>query len=343
MDDLTKDMCLLEELEASHKLIVAGLGDLQEIDMENDFYHLPQQLLASGLERLMKCYICLVCEGRHGDYPAPKYLSKQLGHDLSDLITEVIDKYFEVNNRPAVEDDLSFLTNDLQLHKIIHILSEFGKFARYYNLDVVTGQQTLPIDPKAEWEALESSIEDFTPYLGADKMEVLHRDYYPRVHAKIVATIERFVRAIARQFTLGGHSGKLQQYSVTYTSFRNLQDDQLGTVDYRRSVRILKQDEKNWARRSQTEVDRSQWPTRRISKSEFAGEWPFRSSEVTIECRESMLCVINIKGYDFALNGVAAGHLKLPFPHDAGKAILGKSVGPFIEMAHELGEQGDSK
>jgi hypothetical protein len=63
MGDITKDVCLLEELEASHKLIIAGLGELQEIDMENDFYHLPHQLLASGLERLLKGYICLVYEG----------------------------------------------------------------------------------------------------------------------------------------------------------------------------------------------------------------------------------------------------------------------------------------
>ena len=144
------------------------------------------------------------------------------------------------------------------------------------------------------------------------------------------------------QFTLGGHGGKLQQYSTVYTSFRNLQDDEFGTVDYRRSVKILKQDEKNWTRRTQKDLNASVWPMIRISRKEFLGDWPFRAEEVTIACRDSMLCVININGYDFALNGTAAGHLKLPFPHDAGEAILGKSVGPFIDMARKLGERHKS-
>ena len=59
----TKFLCLCEELETSCKLIKAGFGSLQEIDMSNDFYHLPHQLMASGFERLMKCYISLVYEG----------------------------------------------------------------------------------------------------------------------------------------------------------------------------------------------------------------------------------------------------------------------------------------
>ncbi len=57
--DTTKFLCLCEELKISRELIKAGFGGLQEIDMSNDFYHLPHQLLASGFERLMKCYISL--------------------------------------------------------------------------------------------------------------------------------------------------------------------------------------------------------------------------------------------------------------------------------------------
>ena len=48
-------MALIQELETARDLIKAGFGELQEIHLGNDFYHLPQQLLASGLERLLKC------------------------------------------------------------------------------------------------------------------------------------------------------------------------------------------------------------------------------------------------------------------------------------------------
>ena len=36
-------------------------------------YHLPHQLLASGFERLMKCYISLVYDGPHPDRPASQF------------------------------------------------------------------------------------------------------------------------------------------------------------------------------------------------------------------------------------------------------------------------------
>ena len=338
MSDVIRELCLLDELALSHKLIVAGFGDLQEIDLENNFYHLPHQLLASGLERLAKCYICLVYEARNASYPTFQFI-KQLGHDLTSLKDTIVRDFYSTNSPPILQTELDFITSNTDLQKTISILSEFGKFARYYNLDVVTGNQNLPIDPTQEWEALESSIEDVAPYLGGENVEALYRDYYPRVHAKIIATLERFVRAIAFQFTLGGHGGKLQQYSTTYSSFRNLRDEELGKTDYRRSVQILKQDEHNWARRSSEELAASPWPWQQILKSEFTGDWPFRADEVTIECRDSMILVINIRGFDFALNGIAAGHLKLPFPHEAGEAILGKSVGPFIDRARELGNQ----
>ena len=57
---------------------------------------------------------------------------------------------------------------------------------------------------------------------------------------------------------------------------------------------------------------------------------------MTVECRDGLFYVVNVGGYDFALNGAARGKFRSPSPHEAGVAILGKSVGPFIEMAAGL-------
>lgn len=46
-------------------------------------------------------------------------------------------------------------------------------------------------------------------------------------------------------------------------------------------------------------------------------------------------------GYAFSLNGAARSHFKIPCPHDAGVAVLGKSVGPFIDMAFALSKESD--
>jgi len=338
MNDTTRTMCLIEELETARNLIMLGFGELQEIRISNDFYHLPQLLLASGLERLLKCYFCLVHEARNGRYPDTSFLTS-LRHDLQIAKSKLVDEYFSTHGIPLLEDDLEFLKNDALLDRIIHILSEFGKRSRYYNLDIVTGSPKPPIDPKSEWESLETDIEDPSPYLSGDSMETLHRDYYPRVNAKILAKLERLVRAVSMQFTLGKHGGRLLQLSPIVNVFIMLKDEEFGTTDYRRSVKRLARSRDKWNKRSKEKVLRSRWPATLVSKSQFGKDWPFRADEVVVECREKMFCVVNIQGYDFALNGSARSHLGFPDPHNAGIAILGRSTGPFLDLALSLARE----
>lgn len=335
-DDTVRLLCLLDELETSKELLKLGFGHLQEIGMGNTFYHLPHHLLASGFERLMKCYIALVRKGRHGAYPDEAAM-RSLGHDLESLLETICTRYHGGTQRPLVQQDFEFVRTNPVLVDCVRILSLFGKKGRYYNLDVVAGAGHEPIDPKSEWEALESRVEDPIPYL--ENPERMLRDYYPRVNSVLIARMERLVRAIAMQFTLGEHAdpgGEIRQLSVVYQEFRNLRDNQFGTVDYRRSVKILRGDTDCWVKRSEQEIAASAWPSLVVSKADFGDEWPFRRDRVTVECRDDLFCIVNIGGYDFALNGAAQSRFGLPFPHDAGVAVLGKSVGPFIEMARRL-------
>ena len=238
---------------------------------------------------------------------------------------------------PLIQQEYTFISTDPVLHECIRILSLFGKKGRYYNLDIVTGAPQTPIDPKREWHALESSVEDPVPFISTQ--ELMYRDYYPRVHSKLIAKMERLVRAIALQFTLGGHAekaGELRRTSVVSADFRNLGDQVLGTNDYRRSVQILRQEKDNWIRRTDEQIVSSGWPTLALTESEFEGEWPFREDRVILECQDCLFCIIYICGYAFALNGAARSRYGIPDPHDAGVAILGKSVGPFIDAALSL-------
>ena len=332
-DDHVRFLCLFDELETSRELLKSGFGHLQEIDMGSMFYHLPHQLLASGLERLMKCYITAVRKGRDGAYP-DRAAMQSLGHDLERLLKTICGKHFGGTERALVREDLEFITTDPVLNDCVGILSQFGRMGRYYNLNVVAGAGHGPIDPQAEWKELESRVEDPVPYFG--DTESLYRDYYPRVNSLLIGRMERLVRAIAMQFTIGGHvdpGSEIRRLSGSYTEFRNLRDDEFGTVDYRRSVEILKREDDRWVKRSQQEIEAGGWPTLAVSRAEFDGEWPFRSDHATVECRDGLFCVVNLGGYDFALNGAARSGLRLPGPHEAGVAVLGKSVGPFIEMA----------
>jgi len=330
-------MALIMELETARDLIKAGFGELQEIHLGNDFYHLPQQLLASGLERLLKSYFCLVHEARNGAFPDVAFL-KSIGHSLADAKEKLIDEYFDANGRPLLIADLDFLRNDALLDGIINILSEFGKMARYYNLDIVAGSPNPPINPSSEWERLETRIEDPSPYLTLDSLEALHRDYFPRVNAKIVGILERFVRAVCMQFTLGNHGGRLKQLMGTVSEFIFLRDDEFGMTDYRRSVARNQQTKANWSKRSKEKALGSKWPSALAVASDYGEKWPFRTDEVVVEYRDDMFCVVNVNGYDFALNGSAKTRFGYPDPHDSGVAILGRSIGPFIDLAFSLGK-----
>ena len=334
---MLKFRCLLEELELSRDLIKSGFGHLQEVDIGNTFYHLPHQLMASGLERFMKCYVLLVYDGRHGSYPDNAYL-KCLGHNLEKLLKLVCTDFYGGADRPAVQQDLDFITTDPVLKECIRILALFGQQARYYNLDVVSGVTNPPIDPKNEWNSLESRVEDPTRFL--QNQDALHRDYYPRVHSRLIAKMERLVRALARQFTLGGHvdrNGTIGRLSSVYTEFRSIRDEKLGTKDYRRSVHILRdRDERNWIERSEQEIVNGGYPIRAVTRAEFEGDWPFRVDRVVVESRDKIFYIVNIEGFAFALNGSARSRFNMPDPHDAGIAVLGKSISSFISMASTL-------
>ena len=76
-EDNLKQLYLNDELTTSIKLIKLGFGELQNLSMGNDFYYLPLQLLSSGFERLMKCYICFGHFEKEGCYPATKLFKKE--------------------------------------------------------------------------------------------------------------------------------------------------------------------------------------------------------------------------------------------------------------------------
>ena len=101
-------------------------------------------------------------------------------------------------------------------------------------------------------------------------------------------------------------------------------------------MKALQQIEERWIKRSDENIANEGNPMRVVERSGFDGDWPFRADRVTLEYIDSTFVVVTLNGYAYALNGTARSRYKLPSAHDAGVAILGKSVGPFIAMAREL-------
>lgn len=344
-DEVIRKISLIEELDTSIKLLKLGFGEYQNLDMVNDFYYLPFQLISSGFERLMKCYICFGHIEKHGTFPEPLLFRRKLGHDLIKLKNHIIENYFQVNSQ-ALSEDLNYLKTDKDLEKLIGLLSEFGKFARYYNLNVVTGEINPGIDVKGLWKEYETSYVVSNRLLLEKLKNIESQNEVLNIIAQsIIKKLERFTRALARQFTLGKLGALAQQYSSSVYDFLMLNDSELGNKDYRKNTtRFVQRDYKPHKRTFKDEYNRKRnkdYANKLITKEDFNGEWPFYADQVIIECRQKHWCVVSIDNYDYALNGAAKARYKIEDVYEAGMAILGNSVGLFIDMALKLGEESN--
>lgn len=338
---IIKHFALLDELETSNKLIELGLGEIQNIDIRNNFRFLPFQLLSQGFERFMKSYICLAYENLNKKYPTYKYL-KSLGHDLESLLNEILKYYYFDYCREQYLKDVEFLRDNKDLKELLHILSEFGKKSRYYNFDLITESADIPLNTNELWSNFENK------YLLNDSvlLEKLFNpetesEVYEKINSIIIIVFEKFISGLSRQFIYNCLGEKAKQISATsFFDFGLLYEKDYGLRDYRKKTTRYKQAERKVHKRTAAdEFERTQNPnykSKKIRKSEYIGDWPFYAEEVIIECREKNWCVITIGEHDYALNGSAKGRYKLENPHDAGMAIIGKSTADFIKLAFEL-------
>ncbi len=262
-------------------------------------------------------------------------------HDLEILLDAICSRYWGPTPPPVLSEDWEFLQTDEVLKQCVSILSLFGKFGRYYNLDVALGTPPEERDPKGEWQDLERKV---APSWDIKEDPTLE-EYYSKVHRVIVGKIERLCRAISLNFTVGGHedpTGRLRQASIHLSHFYTIRDDDFGRNDYRRSTKILeKMKALPIVERTKDEVLNSRWPSRVVRKEELGTKWPLRVNEAVVECQREIAYVLNVGGFDFALNGLARSWLNLPYPHRAGVAVIGESVGPLLEIAEELRASGE--
>lgn len=339
-----KKFALLNEVDTSIRLIKLGFGELQNINKSNDFYFLPFQLLSQGFERLLKTMICIAYNEKNKTYPEFKYL-KNLGHDLINLTDDFTKNYY-VKHRPILEQDLEFITNSKELRRLLFIISEFGKMARYYNFDIITGGNTTGINPIDLWKQYEGDI-IFKDLKLAGKIEnmELSDEIYGDISRNIIILFEKYVSSLCRQFTLGALGPHGAQLSSFVSEFITLKE--YGEKDYRKyTLRFQQQPRKSHKRNFIDFLQRhfkSSYKHRIVNREDYTGEWPFYVDKVIVECRDQHWCVITIDGYDYALNGSAKSRFKLENPHDAGQAILGKGFSDFINLALQLDERNIEK
>ena len=238
-DQAFKEALLSEELRTSVRLIELGLGEIQNLGKADSFRHLPFQLLSSGIERLLKCHICFGFFEQNRRLPSFNKLKNcggRSGHDLIELHKEVAKNYFN-KPVPALKQDFEYISSETKLHTMLELLSEFGKYSRYYNLDIVTGAEKPSRNVEGEWRIFETDIA--LEHDGiVNKLSDINTAGYANdfINRQIVILVEKYIRAIARQYTIGGLGQKAKQHSSVLMYFITLKDEKLGTTNYREEI-----------------------------------------------------------------------------------------------------------
>jgi len=226
-----------EELFTAIRLLKCGLCELNRMDGANDFFHLPIQLLASGFERLMKTVICCHHLAVKGEFPKRQIFPKgKRGHDLIYLLDVITKQCFSdeyLSRIPAARQDINFLRNNKQLRRIVQILSEFGQSARYYNLNVVLGEEDPGPSPDDQWQELEMEILKEDPNWAQNIQDPNQTDaIHELINRKLTIHCERLARSLSRLFTIGGLGDEAKRISSYTHDFLFLMDEQLGKRDY---------------------------------------------------------------------------------------------------------------
>jgi hypothetical protein len=230
--DIERELALIQETNTAVGLAKLGLGSLQVIGGDNDFYLLPLQLLASAYERLLKVILAIHHKQKCGAYPTQSEF-KKYGHEITKLL-DAVTKDIVFGGAwitvPAGASDHAFLKSNSLHRELVAVLSHFGSFGRYSDLDIVAGKDCQST-PESDWKRIELTIltKDDLDILGtSDGLEYARN----KINKAIVTNFEIAFRALCRWFTIGGGSELGRQKSGNLTQFLKIQDSTLGQTKW---------------------------------------------------------------------------------------------------------------
>lgn len=209
-----RDLALNQEIENDILLIKKGVLELYQSKVPHLDYFLPFFLIAAGVERLLKIILIVDYVQKNNAYPKANSVYKEggEGHDLVKLLDKVINIWensSSLMDRTATKEDFKYLKNDKSFRNLIKALGEFNTHLRYYNLNLITKETT-----------------NF--YVSKKKLDTVFTKGIKK--EKLVAQIDRFIRALSRMFTLGDFGEDGKRLSPHLFDFLFLLEEDLGTL-----------------------------------------------------------------------------------------------------------------
>jgi hypothetical protein len=232
-EERIRELGLIEEVRISFRFVKAGLREIDRIQPGNDFYHPPILFLSTGIERILKCMICMNFRELNDRWPGKQdrlWSTGAKGHDLIELRKKVLEFCIELTGEKH-RDDIRVLSVDARIDKLLKVLSDYGRGGRYFNLDQLMDRcDDENEDPARSYDQLSADLalathgNDILRLIGTSEA---HRAY-TMMNAEIKSLVERFVRALARQFIYGSFYKGSKRFIGDLTPFYLMDDHHLG-------------------------------------------------------------------------------------------------------------------
>lgn len=227
---LLQKINLDDEIKLSLSLIESGLALLQQ---QRSFEPTAKRftrmfLLSTGLEHFLKVVLCLSRFEKRGSFPSKESMMNW-GHNLDKLRDEVLEKCFTVSylKKPHAKADYEFVARDPVFRLLLALLTDFANPSdRYFYMNNIASP-TNKVNPDIRWEDLERcalSDERYSYLISEGRIDEIRQEAIP----KLVASLERFLRALARLMTLAELGKQAAVHTGDVQKFLYLKDDGLG-------------------------------------------------------------------------------------------------------------------
>lgn len=234
---IDQEIAMIEEVNCAIYLIEFGLIALNRV---SNAEHLPILLLSNGFERLLKMVICLDFLKHKGQFPDTSTFKKTHNVDqLRDRVNDIVKKWEYAEKCATAREDINFLQNDGDLKELVGILTKYGKpkGGRYYNIDVVIGEENIGNDPIQLFDSYCTQVSRRQPNSQKKTTGVTPEEKIDEsvryVNRQITMLSQRFARALCRMFIWGNLGQIGQDIANIVEDFLCLRDEDLGKVKLR--------------------------------------------------------------------------------------------------------------
>ena len=137
------------EAELASKTVGSGLTEIRNYSFGGfGYFYSGLFSISIGLERILKLILLIDFYNSNGQtFPANNSYLRNLSHDLNKLMLEVR----KVNSRISTPISDGIFQDQITIN-VLDILSDFARYHRYYNLDMLQGGSYTENEPLARWE-----------------------------------------------------------------------------------------------------------------------------------------------------------------------------------------------